>query len=338
MRIGVLGAGSVAIPHLLALKNLPQIDGIAVADVNPAALRKVRDLIGGLETTGDYRELIADPRIPLVDVCLPHHLHCPVTLEAFAAGKDVILEKPIALTLEEADRMIAEAGRRKRWFAVALNQMFLPEHEKARELIRNGTLGRPFLGVWKMIGDEFLRMSDERSWKCETARAGGGALFDTGTHAACVMLDLFGAPVRASAFARRILVECGSKGDDNAVGIVEFASGALVALAETYTARSEDWNERKYVYGSEASLEIDSADRDAPLTIRTNRDHAPRAVAVERMENSWEGSIARCLAHHLDCYVGGKPPLYGHDLAKKTLELILALYRSDRTGKAVRLS
>ena len=337
LQIGIIGAGGVARPHLTGFMRVPDVERIVVADPDEAARQDKKGLFPQIETTADYREILSDPEIAIVDICLPHHLHRAVVVEALEAGKDVFCEKPIATRLEDAIEMVTTADRLGRKFYVSLNQMFTPAHRKAKELIVQGALGKVLMGVWKMMGDEFARMNAREHWKGDIGKAGGGALFDTGMHAAYVLLDLFGPARQVSAFARRLLVEPDNKGDDNSVAIIEFESGAVVTYAQSYTVRSEPWNERKYVYGSEGSLHIDDTSIDEPLILYSNATRAGTPVPVEPLPSLWAETVARSVRHHMDCYVNDKAPLYDTTLAVDALRLILALYRSSDTGRTVAL-
>ena len=337
LQIGIIGAGGIVRPHLMGFMQVPAVERIVVADVDEAALQDQKGLFPHIETTADYHEILSDPDIAIVDVCLPHFLHHRVVMEAFAAGKDVFCEKPVATTMSDAREMVGTAKEKGLKFYVSLNQMFTPAHRKAKEMIEQGKLGRLLMGVWKMMGNELARMNVRDHWKGDIEKAGGGALFDTGMHAAYVLLDLFGPARQVSAFARRLVVEHDNKGDDNSAAIIEFESGAVVTYAQSYTVRSEPWNERKFIYGSEGSLHIDDTSLDAPLTYYTNEKPSREVVGIERLDPLWEGTLIRSVAHHMDCYVNDRPPLYDTTLALDALRLILALYRSSETGRAVAL-
>jgi len=335
LNVGLIGAGSVAGPHLQGLMRVPDLSRIVIVDPSAEALWQKQTEFPRVETATDYRAVLDDPEIQIVDICLPHHLHRDVVIEALEAGKDVLCEKPIATRLEDAIEMVATANRLARRFYVSLNQMFTPAHRKAKELIEQGALGKVLMGVWKMMGDEFARMNIREHWKGDIEKAGGGALFDTGMHAAYILLDLFGPARQASAFARRLLVEPDNKGDDNSVAIIEFQSGAVVTYAQSYTVRSEPWNEKKYIYGSEGSLHIDDTSVDESLVLYSNATRAGEPVPVEPLPSLWAETVARSVVHHMDCYVNGATPLYDTALAVDALRLVLALYRSSETGRAV---
>ena len=244
-------------------------------------------------------------------------------------------EKPIATTLKDAREMADTAEKRGRKLYVSLNQMFTPAHRKAKEMIEAGKLGRLLMGVWKMIGNELGRMSIRDHWKGDIDKSGGGAFFDTGMHAAYVLLDLFGPAEKVAAFAKRLVVEHDNKGDDNSVAIIEFNSGAVVTYAQSYTIRSEGWNERKFLYGTEGSLHIDDTSHEAPLTFHSNHNPEGEVVAVENMEPLFAGTMSESIVHHVNCYLNDQPPLYNTQLAIDALKLVLAFYRSSETGKAV---
>jgi len=335
LQIGIVGAGGITRPHLQGFAQVPGIDRIVVADVNEAALATTKSAFPDIETTTDYHDLIADPDLALLDVCLPHFLHYPVVMEAFAGGKDVFCEKPIATRLDQAREMVRTAQETGRKFYVSLNQMFTPSHREAKHMIEQGKLGKLLMGVWKMMGNELGRMMIKENWKCDIEKSGGGAFFDTGVHAAYVLLDLFGEPLKVSAFTKRLVVPHENKGDDNSVAIIEFKSGAVVTYAQSYTVQSEGWNEKKYIYGTEGSLHIDDTSREAPLTYFANDCHAGTVVDVEIFESLWVDTLVRSVVHHMDCYMNDKLPLYETKLAIDATRLILALYRSSETGMAV---
>jgi len=335
LQVGIIGGGGITDAHLMGYSRISELERTVVADPDETALAARKRKFPHIETTGNYRDILSDPRIPLVDVCLPHHLHHALAMEALSAGKDVFCEKPIATTLQDAREMVETADRAGRKLYVSLNQMFTPAHRKAKEMIEAGKLGRLLMGVWKMIGNELERMGIEDHWKGDVRKAGGGALIDTGMHAAYVMLDLFGPAENVSAFARRLVVPHANKGDDNSVAVIEFKSGAVATYAQSYTVRSEQWNERKYVYGTEGSLHIDDTSPKAPLTYHSPENPEGRVIAVEEMDPLFAGTVAESVVHHMSCYLNDRPTLYSTQLAVDALQLILALYCSSETGRAV---
>ena len=116
IRVGLIGAGGVARTHLKAYEGIPDAQVVALSDTDRRRCREVGSTSGTDKQFPDYKELLRDKSVDLVDICLPPYLHHPMAIDALREGKDVILEKPIALNLQEADELIETAHKEKRIF------------------------------------------------------------------------------------------------------------------------------------------------------------------------------------------------------------------------------
>ncbi len=335
MNVGIIGSGIISGKHVAAFESIAEIGLISIADISEKALARTKEQFPSVNTTTDYHTILEDPTVKIVDICLPHFLHRKVVFEALDAGKHVFCEKPISITLEDALAMKQKAKEKNLKLCILLNHMFTPAHRKTKEMIEKGELGRVFLGVWNMIGDELARMQIKDNWKCDIEKSGGGALLDTGMHAAYVLLDLFGKAKRVNTISRRMIVEHDNKGEDNGLVSIEFESGALVSYTQSYTVTTEEWNERKYVYGTKGSLHIDDTSIDAPLTCYTEEDKNPRTIEVDTAVSMIDETIDRCLKHHVSHLLNGTPLLYTTDLAIDALRLIHACYRANDLNQTV---
>src|SRR3954451_21679718 len=143
----------------------------AVAHAYPGAL-----------TTNDYNVALADARVDAVAICLPHDLHAPTAIAAAQAGKHVLVEKPLAATLEEADQMIAAAAAAQRYLMVAENVRFDPLYHRVAEMLRAGLIGSPALA--KVTRQAYLVQSflTERPWFLDVKAAAGGIMMSGGIH------------------------------------------------------------------------------------------------------------------------------------------------------------
>lgn len=330
--LGIVGAGSIADVHLQAYAAHPAVRVVALADVRAEAARGLANRYGLSRTATDYRELLDDPAVELIDLCLPHFLHCPVALEAFQAGKSVIVEKPMALTVAECEAMIEAAQQAGKRLFVAHNMRFMPAHMRAKELLEAGAIGRPFLAIFNIIGNEFANMNDPQHWKGSWDRAGGGVFFDTGMHAVYMLEHFFGLPAAVTAVMKRLVVTAENKAEDNAVVTFEFPQGLLATVAITYTALAHPWDEQRHLYGTEGSLHI----RDSglpPLTLR--RGGTAEAVPVEILENLWMDSVAAALHHFIDCYRTGTEPVVTPEQALRAVHMATAAYEAARTERRI---
>jgi len=336
LRVGVIGTGVVAAHHMSAYAAHPATRIVALTSIDPARRTALAKEFEIAKVTDDYRAVLDDEEIDLVDICLPHDLHHRVVLEAVRAGKHVILEKPIALTIEQADEMISAAEHGGQRFFVSLNQRFVPSHRKAKELIDSGVLGKPFLAIGVVIGDEYARMNQPDNWKGTWDRAGGGALADTGTHVVDLMHWYFGEATAVVACIERLVVEAENKADDNACGIIEFENGAVASIVVTYSALGSPWTETKEIVGTKGSIRFTNA-VDSAVYHYVDKKTDPRLIEVERAAEWWGASVQASVRHLVDCLVNDKIPEVTPRDARRTLKTVLALYESARTGKRVKL-
>ncbi len=329
LHIGVVGAGSVSHPHLRAFNRNPLVERVTVADPNSRAIERLSARYRVDGAVEDYRRLLDDPTINVIDICLPHHLHHPIALEAFQAGKDVLTEKPMALTLAQADEMMAAAEAAGLRFYVSLNQLFLPAVERADKLLALGKIGKPFLAVITIVGQD-ERIRDPASWKGTWERAGGGVLIDTGMHPLYLLEHFFGPPLAVTAHTPRLVIEAENKADDTALLILEYADHVVVSVTMTYAAYGDLWREERHIYGTEGSLHI-LDDESVPLFLV--RDGRKRRIAIRPLGPPWQLSIQRSLDHFLDCYVHERGFRIVPAQARSALHTALAAYESAREGR-----
>lgn len=335
LKMGVIGAGLVfQNAHAKAYESRDDVEITAIAEPVPSYREAMAARFPGAKAHDDYRAVLDDPGVQAVDICLPHHLHEEAVLAAFDAGKDVLLEKPIAVTLDSADRMIAAARASGRQFYVALNQRFYPGHRQVKDILESGEYGRPFFAVAHVFGNEFPRMNDPANWKGEWTRAGGGALADSGTHVIDLLLWWFGRPKSVSCQWGRFLVQPENKGDDNVAVILGY-DGMIADVAVSYTVQSEPWRESKWLYLEKASLQLHFDPKQPVLIAREGQ--APEPLPCTGMASWWDGSVGAGIGHWLDCFLGKTTPAFGPEAARETLEIIEFAYQAAKTGKTLQI-
>jgi predicted dehydrogenase len=338
LTVGLIGAGSISRAHLRGYVNNPHVTDVRIADPSEEARKKLAGEFGIItQAESSHEGLLTDGAIDVIDICTPHHLHHSLALAAFKAGKHVITEKPIALNLKQADEMMAAAKRAKKRLFVALSQRMFPAHLKAKQIIDDGEIGKPFLGIVNVVGNEFERMNDPGSWKGDLKRAGGGALIDTGYHAV-YMLQHFLGPARAvTAMTKRLRVEPNNKGDDTSVVALEMPNGAVGSIVVTYCATGDPWTEVRQIIGPKGSLFItDNPEDEIPLIGCVEGEAMP--VKVHNPPNVHTYGVRRVLDHFIDCLVENRAPQVTAEEARATLATVLAAYRSEREGRRVEVS
>lgn len=200
LNIGLIGSGFMGQAHAdafaraaLLYRDLPAVPHLyMLADASPELAASAAARFGFKKSTGDWRELVNDPAVDVVDITSPNHLHHEMALAAIAAGKHVYCEKPLSVTLAEAEEMTAAARAAGVKTMVAFNNIKTPAAMLARQMVERGDIGTPtrFRG-WFDQG--FFNDPDlPFSWRCTRAQAGSGALGDLGSHVISVAQYLMG--------------------------------------------------------------------------------------------------------------------------------------------------
>ena len=212
--VGLIGSQFVTSIHAEALRACAQAELRAVASPTPGNAEAFAKRHGIARHFTDYRELLQLQDVDMVVVGVPNDLHCAITLAAAAAGKHVVMEKPLCLNLAEADQMIAACRKAKVKLMYAEELCFAPKYVRLKALLDEGALGRPIL----------LKQSEKHGGPhaahfLDVARSGGGVTMDMGCHAVQFfrwMLDR--APIKSVYAQMSTLVHAGrTRGDDNAI-------------------------------------------------------------------------------------------------------------------------
>ncbi|MGK9234951.1 Gfo/Idh/MocA family oxidoreductase [Inquilinus limosus] len=242
--VGLIGTGFMGECHALAFRAAPAVFRTRlgarlemVADIDAGAAQRAADRFGFARATGDWRELVSDPKVDLVAITSPNLLHKPMALAALEAGKHVYCEKPLALTAADAAEMAAAAAKAGTVTMVGYNYLRSPAVSFAARLIRDGAIGR--VTYFRGVSDEDY-MADPAvpmSWRCRRDQAGSGALGDIGSHILSVALSLIGPIAEVSADQRTVIAErpLPAAGEGR-----ERRDGAAAVTAETAKVENED--------------------------------------------------------------------------------------------------
>jgi predicted dehydrogenase len=239
--IGLIGTGYIGRAHAIALREVgtvyAEVDAPVleiVADVDDASGQAAARSLGFRRGTGDWRALVVDPQVDIVDICTPNHLHREMVLAALTAGKHVYCEKPLALTAIEALEMAAAADRAGVCHLIGFNYACNPLLVVARELVAAGEIGELTGFRGRYFEDYLADPNLPFSWRCERRLAGSGALADLGTHLVNLAHLLVGDIARVNARLSTVNRERREPGtgrmrkvenEDSAQVLVEFANG-----------------------------------------------------------------------------------------------------------------
>ena len=200
IRIGLIGYGGIGRVHAAAYRAIPfhyglpadsiQIAGVATSRAETAA--RAANEIGCAFHSADYRELLAREDIDAVDICTPNDSHHAIVAAAAAAGKHIYCEKPLAMTVAEAESMAQAVARAGLKAQMTFNFRFFPAILRARQLMDAGFLGRVFSFRGRYHRSSYISSEKPMSWRLRRAITGGGALFDLGSHILDLLYFLLG--------------------------------------------------------------------------------------------------------------------------------------------------
>jgi predicted dehydrogenase len=278
VRIGLIGYGGIGRVHALAYRTLGFHYGLpadsitvhGVATTRKESAERAAGEIGCSIAVSDYHELLQDPGIDAVDICVPNHLHEEVVVAAAQAGKHIYCEKPLAMDPAGGRRMVEAAESAGVTHQVGFNFRYYPAVLRARELIREGFLGKPFSFHGRYFRSSYIDPTKPLSWRLRKETARSGALFDLGSHIIDLSYFLLGDFRAVKATTRTLIAErplardTAETGpvdvDDLALLSVETASGTIGSIEVSRMGTGLPNDLRIEIFGSSGAIRFSAQD------------------------------------------------------------------------------
>lgn len=252
VRFCVIGCGNVGAVHINAIREMKNGELVAVCDGSEERAKKYASLYG-IKAYAKIEEMLLDEEIDAVTICTPSGLHKEQALLALAAGKHVIVEKPMALNTKDAKEIATAAEKSSKSFSVVFQMRYSKDIQYAKRIIDNGELGKLLLCNLSMKYWRDKSYFEESPWRGTFAMDGGGALMNQGIHGIDIMHYLLGAPRIISAKVKTLIHNI--EVEDTAVAIVEYPSGAL-GIIEAATSISPGFGRKIEIHGEKGYLII----------------------------------------------------------------------------------
>jgi predicted dehydrogenase len=339
INVAIIGTGWCGGIRAETCAASPLVKELHLAEVKPERLAEMARKTGARTATADYRELLAKDDIDAVMVsATPESTHYPMTRDALAAGKHVLLEKPIALTLAEADELIALASEKKLKLTIGYSQRFNPKFAYVRKCVREGTIGRPVSAlvsrhINRNLGKKItgrVRLSpaamesthdlDFVLWCLEPAKP--ARVYSQVAFGA--MQESTGAPIPDCQWITVTM--------DNGVS---FVIGGGWSLPPGYPNYSSTWIE---FLGTDGALFIDNSHRDVSLsTVKDGTVYPMSTMPGEQVEHVFAGAMANETLHFLEAVAYDRPVLVSAEHARMVMELYQAADLSAERNEAVSL-
>lgn len=341
-KVALLGAGFIADIHMESYERfVPEAEIVAVYTRNSQKAEAFAEKHHVPKSFSDLERAIRDSDCDVVDICIPNHLHHRAVLIAAEAGKHVIIEKPFAMTLEQADEMIAVCAKAGVKLMYAEELCFAPKYERVRKLVKENAVGPIY-----MMKQSEKHSGPHSDWFYDINQSGGGVLMDMGCHGlAWFRWMLGGNPKVVSVYAtmNTFLHKGRTLGEDNSVTIVEFENGVL-GVCENSWARHGGMDDRVEVYGTGGVIYADLFQGNAALTYSQKgygyameKADTTQGWTFTIFEEAFNQGYPQELKHFIECVRENKQPLVTGEDGRAVLEMMYAAYKSAGSGSKVAL-
>jgi len=341
VKVGIIGSQFQGDIHACAFKIAPEeAEVVAVASPTPGNAAALAKKYGIPRVFTDYRQMLQEPDIEMVTIAAPNHLHAQMTIDCVQAGKHVVCEKPLAMTIAEGEQMVDAARRHGVLLMYAEELFFTPKFLKAKEMADAGAFGKVHL-----VKQSEKHFGPHSPWFWDVSCSGGGALMDLGCHGIAFCYWFLGRPAIMSVYCQMGTYVHADKtqGEDDSLCILNFANGA-VGLVENSWARRGGMDDRIEVYGdagvSYANLHMGNA---LPTYSEYGYGYAVEKAPTTKgwtypvFEELWNYGLPQEMAHFSRCVRGKEQPQATGEDGLVVLEALYAAYASAGEGRKIDL-
>lgn len=344
VRFGIIGCGTASIPVCEAILASPSAELAAVYDVNETLATDLHQRFH-VRNAGSVDELLTDSTVDAVYIAVPHSLLAALTEQALKAGKHALTEKPLAISLDDVDRLIALANEQNLALGVFFEMRYAPAHEVAREVIQSGAIGR-------IIGVQIQTLIDKpmtywqsgyagrsvNPWRGMKAQAGGGVLLMNTSHLLDAMLYVTGLKV-TSVTAEIGTLTADVEVEDMASASLLFGNGAIGNIIAGAHIAGARYDECFSLYGTQGQIRLPDPYGSGPLQMYLKQPFG------EYVSGQWH-SIAlqpvrvyeRAIEEFAGAVQSGQCPAIDAHAARQVLSIVLAIYQAAAEKRTVTIS
>jgi myo-inositol 2-dehydrogenase / D-chiro-inositol 1-dehydrogenase len=341
VKVAIIGSRFEADIHAASFQIMPEeAEVVAVCSPTPGHPEALAERYGIPGVFHDYRNMLHEKDIEMVTIAAPNYLHEQMTVDAARAGKHVVCEKPLCMTLDEAERMIEVCRQEGVLLMYAEELFFTPKYVKAREMARQGAFGKVYL-----VKQSERHFGPHAEWFWDVDRSGGGVFTDMGCHGIAFCQWFYdNSPVK-TVFCQmgNYVHQARTRGEDNSICILEFANGG-VGLVENSWARRGGMDDSVEIYGEGG---VTYADLHMGNALPTYSEYG-YGYAVEKapstagwswpvFEELWNYGFPQEMRHFARCVRGKEEPQATGEQGRNVMEVLYAGYASAGAGKKIEL-
>ena len=343
VKVGIIGCGKIAqVRHIPEYVDNPDVCLYGLFDINKERAQELAQKYN-CKAYGSYEELLADPEIDAVSVCVVNNAHAQISIAAMKAGKHVLCEKPMAVTLEECEAMVKTAKETGRYLMIGQNQRLAKAHVKAKQLIAEGAIGKvlTFRTIFGHGGPETWSVDPgKNTWFFDKKKAAMGAMADLGIHKTDLIQYITGQKVVETKAVLTTLDKRYGNGeligvDDNAICIYTLEGGAIGTMTASWTYYAAEDN-TTVIYGTKGMLRLyDDPVYSVQLFTAEGEKVLYEIDQIQTNDNQTKSGIIDLFVESL---VEQKEPEISGESVLSAMRAVFGSIESSETGKAVRVN
>ena len=340
IKVGIIGCGKIAqVRHIPEYAANPHAEVYGFYDINLARAEELAKKFGG-KAFATYEELLADPEIQAVSVCAANHAHAEISIAALKAGKHVLCEKPMAVTLAECEAMVAAAKESGKYLMIGQNQRLAKAHSKAKELIEQGAIGKvlTFRTIFGHGGPETWSIDPGSNvWFFDKTKAAMGAMADLGIHKTDMIQYVLGTKIAKTQAVLTTLDKKDATGnligvDDNAICIYQMENGIIGTMTASWTYYAAEDN-TTVIYGTKGELRLYDDPKYSVQQI--NADGTRIDYQIDQIQTNDNQTASGIIDLFVDCMVEQKEPEISGANVLHAMKAVFASIESSAKGCAI---
>ena len=342
---GIVGCGMIAGFHARAINDIRGAKTVAVFTSNPANGRKIVAIAGDCAIYSDYDKFLKHPGLDIVNICTPSGAHLEPAAAAATAGKHVVVEKPLEITLSRCDKLIAACRKHRVKLCTIFPSRFSQANQLLKEAVDEGRFGRLTLGDSYVKWWRTQQYYDSGGWRGTWKLDGGGAYMNQAIHNVDLLQWFMGEVAEVTGFTGTLAHER-MEVEDTGVAAVRFKNGAM-GVIEATTSAFPGLLKKTEIHGTQGSAIVEQDDvllwhfepgarQDAAIRNKFARRVGGGGGASDPKAISYQGHYAQ-LKDFVRAVQTQTNPLVDGEEGRKSVEIILAIYKSAQSGRAVKL-
>lgn len=343
INVGIIGCGKIAqVRHIPEYTSNPDVCLRGLFDINKERAAQLAEEYG-CKAYDSYEELLADPQIDAVSVCVANNAHAQISIEAMKAGKHVLCEKPMAVTLEECEAMVKTSEETGKYLMIGQNQRLAKAHQKAKQLIAEGAIGKvlTFRTIFGHGGPETWSVDPGKdTWFFDKTKAAMGAMADLGIHKTDLIQYLTGQKVVETKAVLTTLDKRYGNGeligvDDNAICIYTLEDGVIGTMTASWTYYAAEDN-TTVIYGTKGMLRLYD---DPVYSVQLFGANGEKVLyEIDQIQTNDNQTKSGIIDLFVESLVEDKEPEISGKSVLSAMRAVFGSIESSETGKMVRVN